>query len=104
MGTGLASTDRGEGGLRADERRETLARMTYQRLFRRYIRLSGMTGTASEVARESNRLPARGCAHSAAQTVAAYLRARLCVRDAGAKMDTIAISWSVLRLQKGVRC
>jgi preprotein translocase subunit SecA len=34
------------------ERRETLARMTYQRLFRRYIRLSGMTGTASEVARE----------------------------------------------------
>lgn len=34
------------------ERRETLARMTYQRLFRRYIRLSGMTGTASEVTRE----------------------------------------------------
>ncbi|MGY8637450.1 preprotein translocase subunit SecA [Bradyrhizobium sp. 14AA] len=34
------------------ERRETLARITYQRLFRRYIRLAGMTGTASEVARE----------------------------------------------------
>ncbi|MBR0975312.1 MULTISPECIES: preprotein translocase subunit SecA [Bradyrhizobium] len=34
------------------ERRETLARITYQRLFRRYIRLSGMTGTAREVARE----------------------------------------------------
>ncbi|WP_453951595.1 preprotein translocase subunit SecA [Bradyrhizobium sp. USDA 377] len=34
------------------ERRETLARITYQRLFRRYIRLSGMTGTAREVAPE----------------------------------------------------
>jgi preprotein translocase subunit SecA len=32
--------------------RETLARLTYQRLFRRYVRLSGMTGTGSEVARE----------------------------------------------------
>lgn len=33
-------------------RRPTLARITYQRLFRRYIRLSGMTGTAMEVAPE----------------------------------------------------
>jgi preprotein translocase subunit SecA len=34
------------------EQRETLARLTYQRLFRRYVRLAGMTGTAKEVARE----------------------------------------------------
>jgi preprotein translocase subunit SecA len=34
------------------DRRETMARLTYQRLFRRYVRLSGMTGTAKEVARE----------------------------------------------------
>ena len=34
------------------QRRETLARLTYQRLFRRYIRLAGMTGTAREVSRE----------------------------------------------------
>lgn len=34
------------------ERRETLARLTYQRLFRRYVRLAGMTGTAKEVAPE----------------------------------------------------
>jgi len=33
-------------------RRATLARITYQRLFRRYLRLSGMTGTATEVAPE----------------------------------------------------
>ncbi|MBK0394995.1 DEAD/DEAH box helicase [Ramlibacter algicola] len=33
-------------------RRETLARLTYQRLFRRYLHLSGMTGTAAEAAEE----------------------------------------------------
>ena len=33
-------------------RRETLARISYQRFFRRYVHLSGMTGTASEVAAE----------------------------------------------------
>ena len=39
-------------GCSATEGRETLARLTYQRLFRRYMRLSGMTGTAREVAHE----------------------------------------------------
>jgi preprotein translocase subunit SecA len=34
------------------QRRETIARLTYQRLFRRYLLLSGITGTAREVARE----------------------------------------------------
>ena len=33
-------------------RRDTLARISYQRFFRRYVHLSGMTGTASEVAAE----------------------------------------------------
>jgi preprotein translocase subunit SecA len=33
-------------------RKRTLARTSYQRFFRRYLRLSGMTGTAVEVARE----------------------------------------------------
>jgi preprotein translocase subunit SecA len=32
--------------------RDTLARLTYQRLFRRYLRLSGMSGTAMEAAGE----------------------------------------------------
>jgi preprotein translocase subunit SecA len=31
---------------------ETLARISYQSFFRRYLRLSGMTGTATEVSRE----------------------------------------------------
>lgn len=34
------------------DRQETLARISYQRFFRRYLRLSGMTGTAREVAGE----------------------------------------------------
>lgn len=49
---GLHQLIEAKEGCALTERRETLARMTYQRLFRRYIRLSGMTGTASEVARE----------------------------------------------------
>jgi preprotein translocase subunit SecA len=31
--------------------RETLARMTFQRFFRRYYLLAGLTGTAAEAAR-----------------------------------------------------
>lgn len=34
------------------KRREQMARLTYQRFFRRYLRLAGMTGTAWEVRRE----------------------------------------------------
>lgn len=33
-------------------RQETLARISYQKFFRRYLRLAGMTGTAHEVTRE----------------------------------------------------
>jgi preprotein translocase subunit SecA len=39
-------------GCEPTTRRETLARLTYQRLFRRYVRLAGMTGTGKEVAPE----------------------------------------------------
>lgn len=49
---GLHQLIEAKEGCLLTERRETLARLTYQRLFRRYIRLSGMTGTASEVTRE----------------------------------------------------
>ena len=38
--------------LELSRRRATQARMTYQRFFRRYRRLAGMTGTAQEVAAE----------------------------------------------------
>jgi len=39
-------------GVEVTGRRETLARISYQRFFRRYLHLCGMTGTASEVAGE----------------------------------------------------
>jgi len=39
-------------GCEATGRRETLARISYQRFFRRYLELAGMTGTAGEVATE----------------------------------------------------
>ncbi len=39
-------------GCEVTGRRDTLARISYQRFFRRYVHLSGMTGTASEVAAE----------------------------------------------------
>jgi preprotein translocase subunit SecA len=39
-------------GCALTERRETISRITYQRFFRRYLRLGGMTGTATEVAGE----------------------------------------------------
>jgi preprotein translocase subunit SecA len=43
-------------GCELTDTRETLARITYQRLFRRYLRLAGMTGTALEVAPECRRV------------------------------------------------
>jgi preprotein translocase subunit SecA len=36
-------------GCELTQRRKTLAKISYQRFFRRYLRLSGMTGTAKEV-------------------------------------------------------
>jgi preprotein translocase subunit SecA len=39
-------------GYAVSGRQETLARISYQRFFRRYLRLGGMTGTAREVTKE----------------------------------------------------
>ncbi|MEQ8234200.1 MAG: hypothetical protein RKL32_21030, partial [Gammaproteobacteria bacterium] len=39
-------------GLALTGARETMARITYQRFFRRYLKLAGMSGTATEVASE----------------------------------------------------
>ena len=84
--TGRRAPDRSfEGGIHAliearegvalTPGRETVARISYQRFFRRYLRLAGMTGTAREVARElwnvygqatvvvPTRLPSQRCDH-----------------------------------------
>jgi preprotein translocase subunit SecA len=49
---GLHQLIEAKEGCALTERRDTLARITYQRLFRRYVRLAGMSGTAAEVAGE----------------------------------------------------
>jgi preprotein translocase subunit SecA len=49
---GLHQMIEAKEGLEISGRQETLARISYQRFFRRYLRLAGMTGTAREVAGE----------------------------------------------------
>jgi preprotein translocase subunit SecA len=49
---GLHQLVEAKEGVELTSTRETLARITYQRFFNRYLRLSGMTGTAREVAGE----------------------------------------------------
>lgn len=49
---GLHQLIEAKEGCAITSRTETLARISYQRFFRRYQRLAGMTGTASEVAGE----------------------------------------------------
>lgn len=53
---GLHQMIEAKEGLAPTGDRVTLARITYQRFFRRYLRLSGMTGTATEVASEIGRV------------------------------------------------
>jgi len=49
---GLHQLVEAKEGCAITARKETLARISYQRFFRRYLRLAGMTGTASETAAE----------------------------------------------------
>jgi len=49
---GLHQMIEAKEGLSITGQQETLARISYQRFFRRYLRIAGMTGTAREVARE----------------------------------------------------
>ena len=53
---GLHQMIEAKEGLTLSDERVTLARITYQRFFRRYLRLAGMTGTATEVAAEIGRV------------------------------------------------
>jgi preprotein translocase subunit SecA len=49
---GLHQMIEAKEGLAITGQQETLARISYQRFFRRYLRVAGMTGTAREVGRE----------------------------------------------------
>ncbi|WP_291150326.1 preprotein translocase subunit SecA [Ensifer sp. SSB1] len=49
---GLHQLVEGKEGCAITSRKQTMARMTYQRFFRRYLHLAGMTGTAREITAE----------------------------------------------------
>ena len=51
-GQGLHQLIEAKEGCEITPRKESLARISYQRFFRRYLHLSGMTGTAAEVTAE----------------------------------------------------
>ena len=53
---GLHQLVEAKEGCAPTARHETLARLTYQRLFRRYLKLAGMSGTAREVAGEIKKI------------------------------------------------
>jgi preprotein translocase subunit SecA len=82
--------------------RETLARITYQRLFRRYLRLAGMSGTATEVAAEIGstyglsvvRVPL----HRPSQRVA---RGARCFPDCAAKWAAVVEAVERVAVQEG---
>jgi preprotein translocase subunit SecA len=88
---GLHQMIEAKEGVALTEQRETLARITYQRLFRRYLRLAGMSGTAMEVSAEIGRtygLPVvRVPLHKPSRRVVAAPR---CLRDASAKWRAVA--------------
>jgi preprotein translocase subunit SecA len=88
---GLHQMIEAKEGVALTGKRETLARITYQRLFRRYLRLAGMTGTATEVAGEIARTyglaVARVPLHKPSRRIAAAARG---LPDAARKWQAVA--------------
>ena len=88
---GLHQMIEAKEGVELSGQRETLARITYQRLFRRYVRLAGMSGTALEVSAEIGRVyglaVVRVPLHRPLQR--RVLPAR-CLPDAAAKWQAVA--------------
>jgi preprotein translocase subunit SecA len=88
---GLHQMIEAKEGVALTGQRETLARITYQRLFRRYVRLAGMSGTAKEVAGEIGRVygldVVRVPLHRPSRR---RLLPSRCLRDAAAKWQAVA--------------
>jgi preprotein translocase subunit SecA len=78
-------------GCELSDHARTTARITYQRFFRRYLRLAGMTGTASEVAGELREVYALQTVtlptHRPSRRVR---RAHVCCADAPSKWQRVA--------------
>lgn len=89
---GLHQMIESKEGVTVTGQRETLARITYQRLFRRYLRIGGMTGTGAEVAAEI------GCTYGLSvatvplhQASRRHLLGAQCLPDAAAKWHAVAL-------------
>lgn len=99
---GLHQAVEAKEGLEPSAERATLARITYQRFFRRYLRLAGMTGTATEVAGEIGRiyrLPvARVPLHRPRRWREEGVR---CLPDAAAKWQAVVASVRLHAVERG---
>ena len=77
-------------GLELTGERVTIARITYQRFFRRYLRLAGMTGTGTEVATEIGRVYRLAVVRVPLNRPSQACRAApRCLRDAPAKWAAV---------------
>lgn len=78
---GLHQLIEAKEGVALTAQRQTLARLTYQSLFRRYLHVSGMTGTASEAAAEIHAVYGLPLAHIPLHrpSLRVHLPVRLCL-------------------------
>ncbi|MFG6428858.1 hypothetical protein [Roseateles sp. LYH14W] len=99
---GLHQMIEAKEGLVLSGERVTLARITYQRFFRRYLRLAGMTGTATEVAAEIGRVYGLPVARVPLHRPSLALRARpRCLPDADARWAAVLASVQAQAQQQG---
>ena len=90
---GLHQLIEAKEGLAPSGERATLARITYQRYFRRYLRLAGMSGTATEVAAEIGRVYRLPVARVPLNRPSQWRNeGTLWLPDAGAKWEAVVAS------------
>ncbi len=90
---GLHQMIEAKEGLQSTGERATLARITYQRFFRRYLRLAGMTGTATEAATEIGRVYRLPVARVPLHRPSMWRdEGTACHRDAAARWDAVVAS------------
>ena len=92
---GLQQLVEAKEGVELTGTRETLARITYQRFFNRYLQLSGMTGTAREVAGELRAI-------YGLRVVSLAPHRKLLRRDLGSKLlPDAAAKWTAVAKRAG---
>jgi preprotein translocase subunit SecA len=99
---GLHQAIESKEGLPLTGDRATIARITYQRFFRRYLRLAGMTGTGAEVAAEIGRVYGLAVVRVPLNRPSqARRRPPRCLPDADAKWQAVVERVRELALDQG---